>query len=85
MKKNNNTQHNNKKNDDEETKGFVETETVKENDNKISRLERNVSAIKQMTSGITNQIKTDEVVITQLQSGFDRSKALVSRTLGRMD
>ena len=44
-----------------------------------------MTAIKQMTSGISNQIKTDEVVITQLNSGFDRSKALVTRTLGRMD
>ena len=35
-----------KKNDDEETKGFIESGTFKENDSKISRLERNVSAIK---------------------------------------
>jgi hypothetical protein len=42
-----------KKNDDEETKGFIELQTIKENDSKISRLERNVSAIKDMTSGIT--------------------------------
>ena len=43
MKPNNPTH---KKNDDEETKGFMESGTIKENDNKISRLERNVSAIK---------------------------------------
>jgi hypothetical protein len=37
---------NHKKNDDEETKGFIEMETLKDNDSKINRLERNVSAIK---------------------------------------
>ncbi len=44
MKPNNTPTH--KKYDDEETKGFIELQTVKENDGKLSRLERNVSAIK---------------------------------------
>ena len=41
------------KDDDEETKGFVEMQTLQENDNKIDRLGKNVKAIKQLTSGIT--------------------------------
>jgi hypothetical protein len=45
MKPNHNTPTH-KKYDDEETKGFIELQTVKDNDGKLSRLERNVSAIK---------------------------------------
>ena len=41
--------------------------------------------MKTLTSGISNQIKDDDKVINALSGGFDRSKALVSRTLGRMD
>jgi len=41
--------------------------------------------MKSLTSGISNQIKVDEQIIGTLSGGFDRSKALLSRTLGRMD
>ena len=46
---------------------------------------KNVKAIKQLTNGITNQMKTDEAVLSTLNSGFDRSKAMVQRTLSKMD
>ena len=63
--------------DDEESKGFVEKQIQKENSSKIDILERNVSAIKSLTSGIQSQMKDDDKVISGLSSGFDRSKALV--------
>lgn len=42
------------KDEDEEAKGFVEKQSLKDNDAKIDILHRNVSAIKQLTSGISN-------------------------------
>lgn len=46
--------HHPKKNDDEESKGFVEKQAYKDNQSKIDVLERNVSAIKSITSGISH-------------------------------
>ena len=61
---------------DEETKGFIEQQTMNDNEAKIDRLGKNVNAIKSLTSGISNQIKSDEEVISKLSSGFDKTKAL---------
>ena len=38
---------------DEESKGFIEQQTLNDNENKIDRLGKNVKAIKQLTSGIS--------------------------------
>lgn len=70
---------------DEESKGFIEQQTINDNDNKIDRLGKNVKAIKQLTSGISTQIKSDEEVISKLSSGFDKTKALAQKTLSKMD
>ena len=74
-----------KTDEDEEAKGFVEMQALKDNETKIDVLHKNVSAIKQLTTGISNQIGEDDKVIGSLNQGFDRSKDLVKRTLSQMD
>ena len=70
---------------DEEAKGFVEMQMLRENEAKIDVLHKNVSAIRQLTSGISRQIGEDDQVISALQGGFDRSRDLVRKTLTRFD
>ena len=72
-------------NDDEESKGYVEKTLEKDNHEKIDLLGSQVSKIKSITKGIGGQIKEDSEIIKTLDGGFDKTKALVSRTLGRLD
>jgi hypothetical protein len=44
-----------------------------------------VSAIKNITKGMTNQIKEDSTVINKLDSGFDKTKMMIGKTLGKLD
>ena len=55
------------------------------NDHKINVLESQVSAIKSISLGLSNQLEADEKVIGQLGSSFDRTKELVGKTLGKLD
>lgn len=76
-----------KKNDDhdEESQGFVEKQINGENKQKIDLLGSQVSAIKNITRGLTTQIKDDKAVIERLDTGFDKTKLLISKTMGKMD
>ena len=71
--------------DDEEAKVFMEKQVLAGNDHKINVLESQVSAIKSISLGLSNQLETDEKVIGQLGSSFDRTKELVGKTLGKLD
>jgi len=71
--------------DDEEAKVFMEKQILAGNDQKINVLESQVSAIKSISLGLSNQLETDEKVIGQLGSSFDRTKELVGKTLGKLD
>ena len=71
--------------DDEESKGFIEEQVKKENTDKISILENQVTAMKGISMGLTNQISEDKTIISKLDGGFDKTKMLVGKTLGKLD
>lgn len=77
-----------KKNDDadEESKDdHVKKTLERENKQKVDQLLSNVSAIKQMSTGIGSHLQDEKVLLGQLGSDFERSNTSVRKVMGRMD
>ncbi|CDW90093.1 clip-associating protein [Stylonychia lemnae] len=72
-------------NPDEESQNFIEKQAMKDNDNRVDILEKQVSAIKGISMGLSTQIKDDVNLIKKLDTGFDKTKLMVTRTLGKLD
>ena len=58
---------------------------MKDNEGRVDILEKQVSAIKSISLGLNNQIKDDVNLIQKLDSGFDKTKLMVTKTLGKLD
>ncbi len=71
--------------EDEESKSFMEKQTLKDNNEKINFLSSQVSAIKSIGFGLSNQLKEDKAILSTLDGGFDKTKMMVSKTLSKMD
>ena len=80
-----------KKNDDvniepdEESRSFVEKRLEQDNKEKIDVLSEHVTAMKSLSKGMGQQLEEEKTVLKDLDSGFDKTKVMVQKALGRMD
>jgi len=72
---------------DEESKSrnYVEKTLEKENSDKVNILLQNVSALKQISSGIGSHLKEEKVLLGQLDEDFAKNNLTVKKVMGRID
>lgn len=67
------------------SKEILEEEASREYEAHVIGLRQSVSAIKEVSNAIKNQMVDDESLIAEVDRGFEKNKSLMKSTMGKID
>ena len=67
------------------SRDIIEEEQSREYETHVMGLRNSVTAIKEVSNAIKNQMVDDESLIAEVDRGFDKNKSLMKSTMGKID
>ena len=67
------------------SRDIIEEEQSREYEAHVMGLRNSVTAIKEVSNAIMNQMVDDESLIAEVDRGFDKNKSLMKSTIGKID
>lgn len=67
------------------SRDIIEEEQSREYEAHVMGLRNSVTAIKEVSNAIKNQMVDDESLIAEVDRGFDKNKSLMKSTMGKID
>ena len=67
------------------SRDIIEEEQSREYEAHVMGLRNSVTAIKEVSTAIRNQMVDDESLIAEVDRGFDKNKSLMKSTMGKID